>query len=220
MQSNRRIFLQTAILLTGANLLDRSVLAMPSYGVSSESGDLIARLSWQNPPASWSRSGGKILVRSAAKSDFWREPPDDFRDSGHFFHVEASGDFAFQARINGEYNGQYDHAGVMVRVDAENWMKCGTEFYDGQRHASVVFTRGFSDWSTMPDLSQTEPVWWRVTRKKNWIEALSSLDGKNFTSVRQGYFVAAGKTEVGIMCATPKGSGFVSSFDNLKLEGG
>ena len=69
----------------------------------------------------------------------------------------------------------------------------------------------------MADLSQTAPVWWRVVRKKNWIEALCSLDGKSFASVRQGYFVAAAKTEVGIMCAAPKGTGFAASFDNLRL---
>ena len=41
------------------------------------------------------------------------------------------------------YAAWYDQAGLMVRQNAENWMKCGTEFFDGQRHASVVFTRDF-----------------------------------------------------------------------------
>ena len=107
-----------------------------------------------------------------------------------------------------------------MRVDAKNWIKRAHEFYDTVRHASVVFTRGFSDWSTMPDLSQTASVWWRVIRKKNWIESLCSLDGKSFTSVRQGYFVSAAKTDVGIMCAAPKGTGFDARFDNLQLTVG
>jgi len=216
MHPERRAFLRKSLLLTGATLIGPSLLAeLPQ---ADEGGNLIARMTWLNPPASWSKSGERVLVRSAAKSDFWREPPDDFRDSGHFFHLPVSGDFTFQARINGQYSGQYDHAGLMVRVDAENWMKCGTEFYDSQRHASVVFTRGFSDWSTMPDLSQTAPVWWRVIRKKNWIESLCSPDGKSFTSARQGYFVSAAQADVGIMCAAPKGTGFEASFDNLRLK--
>jgi uncharacterized protein len=216
MHPERRAFLRKSLLLAGATLIGPSLLA--ELPPADEGGNLIARMTWLNPPASWSKPGEKILVRSAAKSDFWREPPDDFRDSGHFFHLPVSGDFTFQARINGQYSGQYDHAGLMVRVDAENWMKCGTEFYDSQRHASVVFTRGFSDWSTMPDLSQTGPVWWRVIRKKNWIESLCSLDGKSFASARQGYFVSAAKADVGIMCAAPKGTGFEASFDDLRLE--
>lgn len=218
MFSNRRAFLQKSFFLTGATLIGPSVLGEDLPTSSEKTGDLIARMTWLNPPASWSRSGDKVLVHSAAQSDFWREPPDDFRDSGHFFHLPISADFIFQARINGEYSGQYDHAGLMVRVDAENWMKCGTEFYDSQRHASVVFTRGFSDWSTMTDLSQTAPVWWRVVRKKNWIKAMYSSDGKTFTSVREGYFVAAEKTDAGITCAAPKGAGFAASFDDLQLE--
>ncbi len=216
MHPERRAFLRNSLLLTGATLIGPSLLAeLPPAG---EGSNLIARMAWLNPPASWSKPGEKVLVRSAAKSDFWREPPDDFRDSGHFFHLPVSGDFTFQARINGQYSGQYDHAGLMVRVDAENWMKCGTEFYDSQRHASVVFTRRFSDWSTMPDLSQTAAVWWRVVRKKNWIESLCSLDGKSFASVRQGYFASAAQADVGIMCAAPKGTGFDASFDDLRLE--
>jgi len=219
MVSNRRAFLQNSLFLTGTTLIPPSALAESTLASPDAAGDLIARMAWLNPPASWNKpnSGGGLVARSVSGSDFWREPPDDIRDTGHFFHLPASGDFTFQARIGGEYAGQYDHAGLMVRVDAENWMKCGTEFYDGQRHASVVFTRGFSDWSTMADLSQTAPVLWKVIRKKNWLETQCSLDGNSFTSVRQGYFVSAEKTEVGIMCASPKGAGFAASFDKLQL---
>ena len=108
----------------------------------------------------------------------------------------------------------------LVRLDSENWMKCGTEFFDGRRHASVVFTRDFSDWSTMPDLSDTAPIWWRAVRKKDSIETLCSLDGKSFVSVRQGYFAPGGKVDVGIMCAAPEGPGFEAVFDGFKLEVG
>jgi regulation of enolase protein 1 (concanavalin A-like superfamily) len=65
-------------------------------------------------------------------------------------------------------------------------MKCGTEFLDGRRHASAVFTRDFSAWYTMPDLSDTAEIWWRTVRKKDSVETLCSLDGQKFTSARQG----------------------------------
>jgi hypothetical protein len=120
--------------------------------------------------------------------------------------------------VNGEYAALYDQAGLMVRRNAENWMKCGTEFFDGQRHASVVFTRDFSDWSTRPDLSKTAAIWWRTVRKKDSIETLCSLDGSSFTSLRQGYFLPRVEVNVGIMCAAPEGPGFQATFDHLKLE--
>jgi uncharacterized protein len=106
----------------------------------------------------------------------------------------------------------------MVRVDANNWMKCGTEFFDKQRHASVVFTRDFSDWSTMPDLSRTAPVWWRAERKGDSMGNSCPLDGKAFTFLRSGYFPLRVKVNVGIMCAAPTGPGFVAVFDELKLD--
>ncbi len=186
---------------------------------SGDSSNVVARMSWLNEPASWSKSGDKLVVRSRPKTDFWRKTFYGYiTDNGHFFHLTASGDFVFEARVNGQYAALYDQAGLMVRLDAQNWMKCGTEFFDDQRHASVVFTRDFSDWSTMPDLSNTAPVWWRAVRKKDSIETLCSVDGKKFTSVRQGYFMPQVKVAVGIMCAAPEGAGFQAVFDSLKLE--
>jgi len=186
---------------------------------SGDSSNVVARMSWLNEPASWSKSGDKLVVRSRPKTDFWRKTFYGYiTDNGHFFHLTASGDFVFEARVNGQYAALYDQAGLMVRLDAQNWMKCGTEFFDDQRHASVVFTRDFSDWSTMPDLSNTAPVWWRAVRKKDSIETLCAVDGKKFTSVRQGYFMPQVQVAVGIMCAAPEGAGFQAVFDSLKLE--
>jgi hypothetical protein len=216
MHLDRRRFLQQAVGTACATVIGGSRLA--GNAQTSGSGSLIARMKWMNEPASSNRSGDKLVVRSRAKTDFWRKTFYGYiTDNGHFFHLPANGEFTFQARVNGQYGALYDQAGLMVRLDAENWMKCGTEFFDGQRHASVVFTRDFSDWSTMPDLSNTAPVWWRAVRKKDSLETLCSLDGKNFTSVRQGYFAPDARVEVGIMCAAPEGPGFEATFDELQL---
>ena len=175
-------------------------------------------MTWMNDPATWKKEGDRIRVRSKPKTDFWRKTFYGYvTDNGHFLHAPVSGDFVFEARVNGQYAALYDQAGLMVRRDAENWMKCGTEFFDSARHASVVFTREFSDWSTMKDLSDSAPVWWRAVRKKDSIETLCSVDGKNFVSVRQGYFVTTPDVQVGIMCAAPEGGGFEAVFDQLKL---
>ena len=107
------------------------------------------------------------LDPAKGKTDFWRKTFYGYiNDNGHFLNLAVSGDFTFQARVTGNYSALYDQAGLMVRLDAKHWMKCGSEFFDGKRWASVVFTHDFSDWSTMEDLSQTGAVWWRVARKK------------------------------------------------------
>ena len=216
MNPGRRALLRKALVLSGAVAMPGSLLHAP--GVTSQPTDLFSRMSWFNEPASFKVSGTQLQVRSRPKSDFWRKTFYGYTtDNGHFFHLPADGDFSFLARINGQYAALYDQAGLMVRLDAENWMKSGTEFFDGSRHASVVFTRGFSDWSTMPDLAEIAPVWWKAVRQRDAIETLCSLDGKNFTSVRQGYFPPAVKVEVGIMCAAPEGPGFEATFDSLTL---
>lgn len=180
--------------------------------------ELIARMTWFNEPASSKRAGGKLIVRSRPKTDFWRKThTGSISDNGHFLHLKAEGDFAFEARINGQYAAEFDQAGLMVRVNEENWMKCGTEFFEGKRRASVVFTRDFSDWSTMPDLAETGPVWWRAVRHQESLQTWCSLDGKNFLFVRDGYLPVL-TAEVGVMCAAPTGAGFDAEFDQMSLS--
>lgn len=181
--------------------------------------DLLSRMRWMNEPPSAHVEAGTLTVLSTPKADFYRMPGWTI-DNGNFFHLPVEGEFSFEARINGQFASKYDQAGLMVRQDAENWLKCGIEFVDSTRFASVVFTRGFSDWSTMKDLTQTAPVWWRVIRRTNSIETLCSLDGKNFTSVRQayGYLASASKVDVGLLCASTEGQGVHAIFDSVKLS--
>jgi regulation of enolase protein 1 (concanavalin A-like superfamily) len=133
-------------------------------------------------------------------------------------YLPVSGDFTFQARVDGNYSTLYDQAGLMVRLDEKHWMKCGTELVENKRWASVVFTHDFSDWSTSEDLTQRGAVYWRVVRQKDSIEARCSLDGEKYLTVRQGYFPAGQKVLVGVMCCSPEGQGFDATFDQLMLE--
>ena len=216
---SRRQFTTKLCTLTGA-LLGSKILGTAAWAEESpaSSAELLRSMKWLNEPASATISGNHLVVRARRKTDFWRKTlSGNVIDNGHFFNVPVSGNFDFEARIDGEYAALYDQAGLMVRIDAQNWVKCGTEFFDGVRHATVVFTREFSDGSTMNDLATAGPVWWRVVRKPDSLETLCSPDGKNFTSVRLGYLVPSARADVGIMCAAPEGEGFQSIFDNLKL---
>lgn|SRR5208283_855205 len=191
----------------------------PANEAQTPNEDFLARMTWFNEPASWKRSGDQVIARSRPKTDFWRKTfVEHIIDNGHFFHLSVSGMFSFEARVNGQFSAPFDQAGVMVRLDPENWMKCGMEFFEGQRQASVVFTRDFSDWSTMKILPGAAPVWWRAARHKNSIEIYYSLDGQSFTLIRSGYFSPSPQAEVGLMCAAPQGEGFEATFDCLKLS--
>jgi len=215
MGMDRRKFVGRSALVAGG----LSLGVTEAWTAPAQQADLLTQMKWMNEPASAKINGTEIAVRSRAKTDFWQKTFDGYvADSGHFFHLPASGNFTFTSLINGKYAAQYDQAGLMVRIDAENWMRCGTELIDGKRYASVVFTRTYSDGSTLPDLSETEAIWWRVVRKNDSIETFCSLDGSKFMSVRMGYFPTQRTVEVGMMCAAPSGPGFDALFKALKLE--
>ena len=220
---NRRELLKHSALAAGALCLP----SIPAFAIETQAqpnppaGDnLFSRMTWFNPPASSKINGGELTVRSKPKTDFWQKTYDGYAaDTGHFFHLPASGDFKFTALCNGNFATQYDQNGLMVRIDADNWMRCGTEFIDGKRFASVVFTRTYSDGSTLPDLSQSAPIWWRLVRKNDSIETFLSLDGQKYMSVRMGYFPTQKTVDVGVMCCAPTGGrDFDSTFQSLKLE--
>ena len=233
MAPNRRTFVRQSIAatlagaaaMTAAGARKNKQPAPPPLQVTPsdkpwlEAGELISQMQWLNPPASVRFDTGLVTVHSKPRTDFWRKTFYGYvTDNGHFFSVPIFGDFTFRARVNGRYAALYDQAGLMVRLDEKQWMKCGSEFVEGKRWASVVFTRDFSDWSTMEDLSQSDAVYWRVARKKDSIEAHVSKDGANWVTIRQGYFPAYVEVRVGIMCAAPEGAGFDAMFDELRLD--
>ena len=235
MASNRRTFVQQSLAaglaagvgssVSGANRKKKDQAPPPTPQVAPsdkpwlEAGELISQMQWLNPPASVRYDTGLVTVRPKPRTDFWRKTFYGYvTDNGHFFSVPVFGDFTFRARVNGHYGTLYDQAGLMVRLDEKHWMKCGSEFVDGKRWASVVFTHDFSDWSTMEDVSQSDAVYWRVARKKDSIEAQLSKDGVSWLTVRQGYFPAYVQVNVGIMCAAPEGAGFDAMFDELRLD--
>jgi regulation of enolase protein 1 (concanavalin A-like superfamily) len=207
------------VALTTASVAALADTKPPEATKQREGGDLLSRMTWLNPPASEFYESGAVTARCKGKTDFWRKTFYGYvTDNGHFLHLPAQGEFQFQARVSGNYSQLYDQAGIMVRLDEKHWLKCGTEYFEGQRWASVVVTHDFSDWSTMPDLTQNGPVYWRVQRKKDSLEAQCSIDGEKFTTVRQGYFPARVPVEVGVMCAAPEGPGFDSTFDQLEIS--
>jgi uncharacterized protein len=224
--ANRRVFLtQAAALSWGAFWSDSTMVktfAAAPVAPASESQlsgrSLLAKMKWFNEPTSAKQSGDQFVVTTKPKTDFWRKTFYDYvTDNGHFFFLPVTGDFTFESRVAGKYAALYDQAGLMVRIDSSNWLKCGLELVDGIGHASVVVTREYSDWSTVRGITTKDPLWWRIVRKGSSLEVLYSLDGKNFTSTRLGYLPLKATVDTGIMCASPEGRGFECGFDEIRL---
>jgi hypothetical protein len=73
MNPERRAFLRTALVLSGAVAMPRSFLSHALTGVNSQAADLFSRMSWFNEPASFKVSGTQLQVHSRSKSDSWRK---------------------------------------------------------------------------------------------------------------------------------------------------
>jgi uncharacterized protein len=174
-------------------------------------------MEWMNEPPQWQADESVIRVTAGPRTDFWRKTHDGgVRDNGHFYHRWVNGDFTVQVKVTGEYAALYDQAGIMLRLDETVWMKCGIEYLDGVQQASVVVTHGWSDWSVLP-LSNPPAIWLRVDRHAATIEVRYSLDGNQFTLIRQAYLTEAPALQVGLMLAAPSGPGFAATFEGLNI---
>lgn len=200
-------------------------MAMPDAANAQEAAKPAAAASsepqWLNPPRQWRRDGESLVCTADPKTDFWRKTFFPYiTDNGHFFHRPVTGDFTTTLKVTGKYRDLYDQAGLMIRLDESNWMKCGVEMVAGTPHMSVVVTRDFSDWSTS-DLGKFDaPLWLRVVRKGNALDIFHSLNGQDFVEDRVAFFMPAPTVELGLMCAAPEGKGFEVRFDDWTVKPG
>lgn len=113
--------------------------------------------SWLNPPPQQHRDTDSLRFLVEPGTDFWRHTHYGFcRDNGHVLLSPASTDFDAELWLRYAPEAQYDQAGLMLRIDAENWLKTAVEHEpEAAPRLGVVVTQGpGSDWSTQ-DLEQS-----------------------------------------------------------------
>ncbi len=207
---SRRVFV-TATTLAGTGLVLPQTSRAETFLTDEKE-------SWFNEPKQWRREGSALICTANPKTDFWRKTYYPYiTDNGHFLARRVKGDFVATVKVRGQYHDQYDQAGLMVRYDESNWMKCGVELFEGKQNMSVVFTRDYSDWSTAP-LPSGNPLWVRIIRKGSAFNVFYALDGKTFTLARSGYLTPAEIVELGPMLAAPEGKGFEVRFEEFVIE--
>jgi regulation of enolase protein 1 (concanavalin A-like superfamily) len=176
---------------------------------------------WANEPEKWKQKDEQIKVTCPSEVDYWRGTLHGFiKDDAPFYWMYADHDFEARLSIKGKFKGLYDQAGLMIRLDEENWIKVGICMFRDQLHVSCVFTRGMSDWSThrLPKGKKVEwfHVW--VKRIEETIEVFYSLDNTNWIRIRQGHFVDAPRLRVGMMCAAPESGGYKVTFQDFMIK--
>ena len=173
---------------------------------------------WLNEPAEWTSGTDHVAVVTDRGTDFWRETHYGFtRDSGHFFGRETEGAFTATLRVRARYESLYDQAGIMVRLDAETWIKAGIELSDGEALVGSVLTLGRSDWATGPVRGDASDVWIRVTVDQGVLRLQASGDGLHWPLVRLCPFPVTRRYLVGPMCCTPERAGLKVVFSDFTV---
>jgi uncharacterized protein len=175
-------------------------------------------LRWLNEPWEWSGDASALTVHASPGTDFWRTTHYGFvRDSGHLAWLPLAGDGRVSLRFGGDFAAQYDQAGLMLRVDAETWIKAGIERAEGRDWLSVVVTRGVSDWSRQPAPPPDEHGYWELIARRTGDAVDLSCAGE---PIRLAPLAPDVPVMAGAMCAAPDGPGFPARFQDLRVHKG
>jgi regulation of enolase protein 1 (concanavalin A-like superfamily) len=178
-------------------------------------------VAWTHKPRRVKQSGSQITVSVPPRTDCWRKTRHNFiMDNAPFHWHRVSGDFEVMVKINGDMSKVYDKAGIMVRLDEENWINTGVEFFNNELNHMTCVTRDYTDWSMapLPTEAASQGAWVCIKRIGNSYESFSSMDGRNWRQARQGLFHDATSVRVGIFVACPMGEPFKVTFDKYRCK--
>lgn len=189
------------------------------------------RLGWWNPPVRAELRGSRLVVASAAGTDFWQRTHYGFRaDNGHFLFAAWAGDFVLTTTVRFCPVHQYDQAGLMVRLSPACWLKTSVEFEPDRpsRLGAVVTNHGWSDWSTQDVPKSLDAIALRVRREgADYIveHAMPADPGDPpaWSQMRIAHLAeddGSGPVRCGLYACSPKGAGFVAEFEHLSIRSG
>jgi len=75
---------------------------------------------------------------------------DECVNNAPFYFLEVEGDFEVRCKVKANYESPDDQAGVMIREDEENWIKCGIQMVGDIPHMCATVTHDYSDMSLHP----------------------------------------------------------------------
>lgn len=177
------------------------------------------KMQWFNEPEVWEYDCDKLSMEVTPQSDYWRITQHGFTaDDSPFIYALRGGEFEVKAKICGDYISRFDQAGLMLRIDKDNYIKAGIEFVDGKYNLSVVVTHHTSDWSVIELEKPVDFVWIKATRRLDAVEILYSFDDEHYKMMRTCWFQDNTPVMVGLMAASPDGKGFKASFESFAIK--
>lgn len=185
----------------------------------SLSAQTLDRMQWFNEPENWSVKNDVLTMDVTPQSDYWRISHYGFTvDDAPFLYTLRGGEFEVKVKISGEYKVRFDQAGLMLRIDAENYIKTGIEYVDGKYNLSAVVTHKTSDWSVITLDKPVDYIWIKAVRRLDAVEIFYSFDDKEYVMMRNCWLQDNTPVMVGMMAACPDGNGFKAKFEHFQIK--
>lgn len=179
----------------------------------------LEQMQWFNEPESWEIKDNTLTMDVTPQSDYWRISHYGFTvDDAPFLYTLRGGEFEAKVKITGDYVARFDQAGLMLRIDKENYIKAGIEYVDGKYNLSAVVTHHTSDWSVIKLDKPVPFVWIKAVRRLDAVEIFYSFDDKEYTMMRNCWLQDNTPVMVGVMAACPDGNGFKAKFEEFKIK--
>ena len=179
----------------------------------------LEKMQWFNEPENYSIRNGVLEMQVPAQTDFWRIAHYGFTvDDGPFLYAVYGGEFEAKIKVSGEYETRFDQAGMMIRLDHENYVKFGIEFVDGKFNISAVVTHHTSDWGVIRLDEPVPHLWLKAVRRLDAIELFYSFDDREYTMMRTLWMQDNCPLQVGPVAACPDGQGFKARFSDFKVR--
>lgn len=187
--------------------------------VLSVKAQTLEKMQWFNEPEKWTVENQALSMFVTPKSDYWRISHYGFTvDDAPFYYALYGGEFEVKVKITGDYKNRFDQAGLMLRIDEQNYIKAGIEFVDGVYNLSTVVTHKTSDWSVIALEKPVPFIWIKAVRRLDAVEVFYSFDDKTYTMMRNAWMQDNTPMMVGVMGACPDRDGFNVKFENFKVK--
>jgi len=176
---------------------------------------------WLNEPSRFLFADGRLTVTTDPQTDFWQRTHYGFRnDNGHALLAPISGDFRLRTHVTFQPRQRYDQCGLLVRIDAENWIKVSTEFETAEISmlGSVVTNFGYSDWATTELDGDPGQAWYQISKNGADFLLQVSFDGRSWQQMRIAHLHAPAESLLaGIYACSPLDGRFTCTFDHLSV---